>query len=112
MDMARRRIDLRLDEDLLARLDAEAERLGQTRTKFIERALESALGPESQDAPGAGVVRPAASSRASAKKVEVALEARDAVRARSAAAPVPGVRPAREFVLDPRQARLNKAKES
>jgi hypothetical protein len=47
MDLARRRIDIRLPEDLLARVDAEAERLGQTRTKFLERALESALGASS-----------------------------------------------------------------
>lgn len=44
MVMARRRVDLRLPDELLDRLDAEAERLGQTRTKFVERALERVLG--------------------------------------------------------------------
>jgi hypothetical protein len=76
MDMARRRVDLRLDENFLARVDAEAERLGQTRTKFIERALEKALGPPPLD-PAAGLTvetrrgaaspaQPSAPSRASA----------------------------------------------
>ena len=32
-----------IDADLLARVDAEAERLGQTRVVYIERALESRL---------------------------------------------------------------------
>lgn len=41
----RRRVDFRLPVGLLARLDAEADRLGQTRTRFVERALERALGP-------------------------------------------------------------------
>jgi hypothetical protein len=39
------RIDIRVTEDLLARVDARCEELGQSRTKFIERALELALGP-------------------------------------------------------------------
>jgi predicted transcriptional regulator len=38
------RIDIRVSEDLLRRVDERREELGQTRTKFIERALESALG--------------------------------------------------------------------
>lgn len=38
------RLDLRLDPDLKARVDAEADRLGQKVTTFVERALESALG--------------------------------------------------------------------
>ena len=32
-----------IDADLLARVDAEAERLGQTRVLYIERALSAAL---------------------------------------------------------------------
>jgi hypothetical protein len=39
------RLELRITSELLARVDAEAERLGQTRTKFVERAVERALGP-------------------------------------------------------------------
>lgn len=41
--MAKKAISLRLDEDLWARVVAEADRLGQKRTTFVERALESAL---------------------------------------------------------------------
>jgi hypothetical protein len=41
--MTRTRIDVRLPPDLLARVDAEAKKKGQTRTMFIERALESKL---------------------------------------------------------------------
>lgn len=74
MDMARRRVDLRLDEGLMARVDARAEELGQTRTKFIERALEKALGTEdgAAMAPAPPVrdsvqFEPAAPSRASVK---------------------------------------------
>jgi hypothetical protein len=42
--MARRLINMRLPPELVGRADAEAKRLGQTRTKFVERALERALG--------------------------------------------------------------------
>jgi hypothetical protein len=50
--MRRTAINLRLPADLLARVDAEAERLGQTRTKFIERALEAGLvGGQTHDGP-------------------------------------------------------------
>lgn len=41
--MTRRRVDLRLESDLIARVDAEADRLGQTRTKYVERALQQKL---------------------------------------------------------------------
>jgi uncharacterized protein (DUF1778 family) len=36
-------ISLKLDADLLSRLDAEANVRGQSRTSFIERAVEDAL---------------------------------------------------------------------
>jgi hypothetical protein len=39
----KRPINLRVSLELLGRVDVEADRLGQTRTKFVERALESAL---------------------------------------------------------------------
>jgi predicted transcriptional regulator len=42
----RRRLDLRLPPELVERVDARAAELGQTRTKFVERALEAALGPQ------------------------------------------------------------------
>jgi hypothetical protein len=50
--MSRTRVDLRLDEGLLSRLDVRAGELGQTRTKFIERAVESALRVPSLDSLG------------------------------------------------------------
>jgi hypothetical protein len=64
MVMARRRVDLRLDEELLARLDARCEELGQTRTKFIERALEKALsaGERSESDRMPVVARPGSAS--------------------------------------------------
>ena len=45
----RRRIDLRLDEDLLARLDAEAKARGLTRTRLIEVCLEEVLAIVGRD---------------------------------------------------------------
>jgi hypothetical protein len=42
----RRRLDLRLPAELVERVDARAEELGQTRTKFVERALEAALATD------------------------------------------------------------------
>jgi Arc/MetJ family transcription regulator len=93
MLMARRRVDLRLDEELLARVDARAEELGQTRTKFVERALEKALG-ETGSAGSAAAAGTSAPSRAPVD--------------------VPGVKPARELLRDgaamERQARLNAAR--
>jgi hypothetical protein len=41
---ARRRVDFRLPAELMDRVNAEADRLGQTRTKFVERALVASLG--------------------------------------------------------------------
>lgn len=41
--MYRQRVDFRLDQGLVARVDARAGELGQTRTRFVERALERAL---------------------------------------------------------------------
>jgi hypothetical protein len=88
MDMARRRVDFRLDEELLARLDAEAERLGQTRTKYVERALESALG----DVVGQSTNPPGGASPAPTR------------------APLPpGVRSARELAME-RQRKMNERK--
>jgi hypothetical protein len=43
----RKPVGFRIDEDLLARVDAEAEVRGQSRTVFVERALEAALTPGS-----------------------------------------------------------------
>ena len=39
----RRRIDIRLEEDLLGRLDAEAKSRGMTRTRLIEMSIEEEL---------------------------------------------------------------------
>lgn len=44
--MPRVPISLKLEPDLLTRLDAEAAHRGQTRTTFIERAIEDALQVE------------------------------------------------------------------
>lgn len=91
--MGKKPLPLRIDEDLLRRVDERRRVLGQTRTLFVERALESALGvsrgPDRQ-APnegGPGLPSVPASSRASAKKVAIALEARDAVQQRNAEMP-------------------------
>lgn len=42
--MSRRLVNMRLPVDLLERVDSRAKELGQTRTMFVERALEAALG--------------------------------------------------------------------
>jgi predicted transcriptional regulator len=39
-------ISIKLDSGLLSRLDAEAERRGQTRTRFVELAIEHELEVE------------------------------------------------------------------
>jgi predicted transcriptional regulator len=44
--LMRRRMDLRLPEELWERVAERAEELGQTRTRFVERALEAALARE------------------------------------------------------------------
>ena len=44
---------MRLPEELLARVDERAGVLGQTRTMFVERALETALGADAHGAPRA-----------------------------------------------------------
>ena len=55
----RKQTAIRFDEDLLAEVDREAARLGQTRTMFIHRALEAALGQADSDATVlAGTVKP------------------------------------------------------
>lgn len=41
--VGKRYVNLRLDEDLLAEIDAEAERRGQTRTMFVTRAVLAEL---------------------------------------------------------------------
>ena len=41
--MPRKLVNLRLPEELLTRVDAAAQKAGQTRTKFVERALAEAL---------------------------------------------------------------------
>lgn len=41
--MAKTPISLKLDSELLARLDAEANHRGQTRTTFVERAIAEEL---------------------------------------------------------------------
>lgn len=56
--MPRRLINMRLPAELLARADAEAERLGQTRTKFVERALEKALGSPTGSVPSPKLLPP------------------------------------------------------
>lgn len=48
--MAKKPLPLRIDADLLGRVDVRRKELGQTRTMFVERALEAALG----DQPGSG----------------------------------------------------------
>jgi predicted transcriptional regulator len=59
----KRPVNLRVSPELLGRVDAEADRLGQTRTKFVERALESALsGVDSSTKSSAG--KPSAPTRA------------------------------------------------
>jgi predicted DNA-binding protein len=63
--MRRTAINLRLPADLLTRVDAEAERLGQTRTKFVERALEAAL-TGAHDSPA--VASPGVSRSSAAKR--------------------------------------------
>lgn len=86
---------IRFPDDLEARLVAAAKADGRTFSNFVVRALESALGsvipadtpgPAASRDRGEGVpnARSSAPSRASAKKVEVALEARDAVQKRNA----------------------------
>lgn len=122
------RLELRVESGLLARLDERCEVLGQTRTKFIERALESALsaggvagtpgvvrshrrGDEQAPSANTSAEVPSASSRASGQ-APTGPHIGGTLPKPLAPKPVPGVRPAREFVLDPRQARLNKAKGS
>lgn len=51
------RLALRVSEDLKARVEAEAERRGQKLTTFVERALESALGPSSESSAPESVVK-------------------------------------------------------
>lgn len=45
MTVKRVRVPLKLPEDLVAEVDAEAERLGQTRTTYIERAVTDRVRP-------------------------------------------------------------------
>ena len=56
----RSQVNLKVEPELLARIDAEAERLGQTRTMFILRGVEAGLlAPIA----AVGSLRPARSSR-------------------------------------------------
>lgn len=94
--MAKVPIALRLQPETLDWLDGYARSRGSSRQVILEAAVESLredvlggvpdLPPEPKPSP--------------------------AVRSRPVVKPVPGVRPAREFVLNPRQARLNRARES
>lgn len=70
------RIDLRISEDLKARVVAEADRRGQKITTFIERALETALCGGDPEGSGMRVSaeRPAP-SRASADVQQAAFDA-------------------------------------
>jgi hypothetical protein len=45
--MSKKALPLRIDAGLLARVDERRAVLGQTRTLFVERALEAALGDSS-----------------------------------------------------------------
>lgn len=63
------RIDIRVEQDLLDRVDDRRRELGQSRTVFIERALEKALaGAVSSPAASEPVGTEPASSRASVPK--------------------------------------------
>lgn len=62
--LTRRAISLRLPAEMWAAVEARAEELGQTRTKFVERALEKALGAGTK-APESGEPTEAKSSSAS-----------------------------------------------
>src|SRR3954466_8458604 len=99
----RKRVDLLLPPDLIDRIATQAATLGQTRTKFIERAVEAALSDDTQAASSAerpsgqhahgepasatgavtarGASRPAASPRASDWQ-EVEMERRRKARGR------------------------------
>ena len=110
------RLELRVEPELKARLVAECDRRGMKVATFVVRALESALGgsstaeqprrrePNSRVAGSTPV--PPAPSRASVPGPG-GQGGPESMLPR-----VPGVRPARAFVLDPRQAALNRAKKS
>lgn len=49
--MPRKPVAFRIDEELLKLVDAMAADLGQTRTVFVERALEKALAGSSESRP-------------------------------------------------------------
>lgn len=92
--VSRQLVNLRLPPELVARVDERAGELGQTRTMFVERALESALGCSDAIAETGSVERASGPGRAAPSR-----------------APVPGVRPARELLREgvdmDRQARVN-----
>jgi hypothetical protein len=112
--MGKKPLALRIDEGLLERVDAA--RGDVPRTRWVERALESALVerdligpyklPPSEPSPKPAVPK---SREGSSRKPPAPVQT--VIRPGSPHS-VPGVRPAREFVLDPRQAALNKAKKS
>lgn len=116
----RKLVNMRLDVELLARVDSVCGSRG--RTGFVERALEAALseasGHDGSEQAGSvsgspsGGVRPVAPSRGSGR-VEGRIPPSPSKRVLAGSTPAPaisGVRPAREFVLSPAQQRLNKAK--
>jgi hypothetical protein len=84
----------RLPDDLLKRVRVHCAESGERQNEFVRQALESALKVPPFDqlgpSPSPGLV--AASSRA-AKKTEIALEARDAVRERNRAKKPPAELP-------------------
>lgn len=114
----------RLPDDLLRRVRVRCAELGVRQNVFVERALESALGKMEDQPPrpcegsdrlpvDAGGGSSAAPSRASVSRKTQPAAVEAVIRPGSPhSVPVPGVRPAREFVLDPRQAALNKAKKA
>lgn len=120
--MSKRLVNMRVDTGLLGRVDAEAERLGQTRTLFVVRALESALGGSSVgqsggDDPrvvGSTPARPAP-SRAPVRTIEHPGGTKDYVDAAGGvvSSSAPGGRPlssAADLMWE-RQQRLNKKRD-
>jgi predicted HicB family RNase H-like nuclease len=49
--MAKRQINQRVEEDMLARIEARAKKIGIARNEWIERALDWALSQPETDRP-------------------------------------------------------------
>jgi hypothetical protein len=69
--MPKKPLPLRIDEDLLRRVDGA--RGDVSRTRFVERALERALGVSGSASPAVAAATPAP-SRASKARDELAME--------------------------------------